>query len=96
MARGISNTTLKYSHSTKGNGRTIIQRIEIQLDKRRKKLEALRVEQGIYKPEDAPSGLWEQAVNQGRQEGLAAAIALLRSSSVAEEISRSNQRLGIE
>jgi hypothetical protein len=90
--------TLKNSHSILP-GRTIIQRIEIQMDKRRKVMEQLRITQGFCETTGNDGVIMaqkDQALNQGRYEGLAAAIALLRSSSVAEEISRSNERLGIE
>ena len=89
MAIQADKKMLKYSHPSQG-GRTLIQRIEIQMDKRRKVMEDIRVEHGL----SAKYG--ELVLNQGRYEGLAAALAVLRSSSVSQEISRSNERLGIE
>jgi hypothetical protein len=81
-------------------GPTLIQRIERQMDKRREKLEQKRIDQGIavkpHSPRSYEFALYEQALEQGRYEGLSAAIAIMRSSSVAQEISRSNERLGIE
>jgi len=81
------NQTLKNAHSGYG-GPTLIQRIEKQMDKRRKRLEDLRIKHGMA----------NTAVDreQGRFEGLGAAIAILRSSSLEHEIERSNERLGIE
>jgi hypothetical protein len=72
-------------------GRSLIERIEIQMDKRRKTMEDLVVKHGT-----GASASLEYVQNQGRYEGLAAALSLLRSSSVAEEIKRSDERLGIE
>ena len=71
-------------------GPTIINKIEKQMDKRRKVMENIVVEKGL-----GVSGDPEYLLNQGRYEGLAAAIALLRSSNVPDEIARSNERLGI-
>lgn len=82
---------MKNSHPSQG-GRTLIQRIEIQMDKRRKTLENLIIQHGQGWASTSP----EYNINRGRYEGLAAALALLRSSSVPHEISRSNERLGIE
>lgn len=70
-------------------GKSIIERIEIQMDKRRKAMEKILV--GTGNPLEA-----QYLTERGRYEGLAAALALLRSSTVAVEISRSNERLGIE
>lgn len=92
---GISNATLKYSHSVP-KGRTLIQRIEAQMDKRRKVMEQIFVEVGTVEFDGVQFMPKEHTLNQGRYEGLAAALALLRSSSVPEEVSRSNERLGIE
>lgn len=82
--------TLKSSHGGFG-GRTLIQRIEIQMDKRRKTLEDLVIQRGTD-----TMGSAEYSLQRGRYEGLAAALAILRSSSVGHEIERSNERLGIE
>jgi hypothetical protein len=71
-------------------GRTLIQRIEIQMDKRRSSMEKLVLEQGSDVRESFP---W--ALQRGRYEGFAATLSILRSTSVQEEISRSNERLGI-
>jgi hypothetical protein len=81
-------------------GPTLIQRIERQMDKRREKLEQKRIDQGYatkpLSPQSYEYAMWEQALEQGRYEGLSAAIAIMRSSSVPEEVSRSNERLNIE
>ena len=71
-------------------GPTLIQRIEKQMDKRRKTMEDILIQQG---PVDMPK---EYTLNQGRYEGLAAALAILRSSNITHEFERSNERLGIE
>jgi len=79
---------LKNSHPGL-KGRTLIERIEIQMDKRRKAMEKLILEKGL-----AASG-FDYVIQKGRYEGFAASLAILRSSSVEHEISRSNERLGI-
>ena len=76
--------TLKHSHGGYA-GRSIIERIQQQMDKRRKVLEDMVLQRGTE----------EYNLNRGRYEGLAAALAILRSSSVGEEVERSNERLGI-
>jgi hypothetical protein len=86
---------LENSHSGYA-GRTLIQRIEIQMDKRRNKMEAFILEKGWHPIETDVFAASEYAINKGRYEGLAAALAIMRSSSVAEEVLRSNERLGIE
>lgn len=75
-------------NETHGNyqGRSLINRIEAQMDKRRKTMEE------IYCNGGEPLA---HALQKGRYEGIAASLAILRSSSVQEEISRSNKRLGI-
>lgn len=70
-------------------GRTLINRIEEQMDKRRKKMEDIVVSTG----ETTTSPAWVLA--RGRYEGMAASLAILRSTSVQTEISRSNERLDI-
>lgn len=67
-------------------GRTIINRLEQQMDKRRKRMENLVTQRNSV----------EYAIERGRYEGIGASIALMRSSSLADEIERSNERLGIE
>lgn len=67
-------------------GRTIIQRLEQQMDKRRKKMENLVTQRDSI----------EYATERGRYEGIGASIALMRNSSLTEEITRSNERLNIE
>jgi hypothetical protein len=94
---------MRSSHG--GNaGRSLIERIEIQMDKRRAALERLRVSQGVltirtYSRQSDTSrvemGFLDQTLEQGRYEGIAAALAILRSSSLKEEVQRSNERLGI-
>lgn len=67
-------------------GRSIIERGEQQMDKRRKKMEELVLQRDSK----------EYVLEKGRYEGIGAMIAMLRSSSLSEEIERSNERLGIE
>ena len=90
------NKTAKFSH-TVPPGRTLINRIEAQIDRQRKRLETQRVEQGVAEKPLSPMSyeyaMWEQAQIQGRIEGMAATLAILRSSSVKFEIERSNERL---
>lgn len=62
------------------------------MDKRRTALEKLREKEGVLLREAMDS----QAIEQGRYEGYAAALSLLRSSSVPIEVGRSNERLGID
>jgi hypothetical protein len=94
---GVS-ATLKNSHGGYA-GRTIINRIEEQMDKRRKVMEDLVVKHGEVIIASRQAGktteAFEYQLNRGRYEGLAAALAILRSSSVAQEVSRSNERLDI-
>lgn len=71
-------------------GRSLIERIQAQMDKRRKVLEDIVVQQGVDSKTQA-----DYLINKGRYEGMAASLAILRSSSVAEEIRCSNERLGI-
>lgn len=89
------NQTLKNAHSVP-KGRTLIQRIEQQMDKRRKAMEKILVEQGPVKVDGISFAPKEYTLNQGRYQGLAAALAIMRSSSVEHEMERSNERLGIE
>lgn len=89
-SEAFQRKTQKYGHSVP-KGRSLIERIEAQMDKRRKTMEDLVVKYGInwtLEPE------WN--LQRGRYEGLAAALAILRTSSVQSEIMRSNERLGIE
>lgn len=81
---------LKNSHGGFG-GKTLINRIEIQMDKRRKWMEDFVVRNG-------GQGMHSDtySIERGRYEGFAAALAILRSSSLEHEIERSNSRLGIE
>lgn len=81
---------LKNSHSGL-KGPTLINKIENQMDKRRKWLEDFVVRNGGHGMHSS-----EYSQQRGRYEGLAAALAILRSSSVNEEYNRSNSRLGIE
>lgn len=70
-------------------GRSLIERIQEQMDKRRKTLEDIIVSGGSTDSEG-------YIINKGRYEGMAAALAILRSSSLKEEVAQSNSRLGIE
>jgi hypothetical protein len=107
MTTATANKTAKSSHG--GNeGRSLIERIEIQMDKRRNIMERLVTEHGNlrdFSQEEILASVehnkpikpvLDYSLNRGRYEGLAAALAILRSSTVAQEISRSNERLGIE
>ncbi|QGJ90118.1 hypothetical protein HWC80_gp094 [Mycobacterium phage Indlulamithi] len=76
---------MRHSKPVPQTGRTLINRIEAQMDKRRKAMENHYVATGQ-----------QDTINRGRYEGLAAALAILRSSSVAVEYERSNERLGID
>ena len=77
----------------------MINKIEEAMDKRRKTLEGKRTQQGkAEKPANTESherALWDQALELGRIEGMAGALAVLRSSSLAHEAERSNERLGL-
>lgn len=86
----MSNTRLKNSHPGL-KGPTLINKIEAQMDKRRKWLEDFIIRNGGEAMQTDTYSL-----QRGRYEGLAAALAILRSSSVPHEIERSNSRLGIE
>ena len=89
------NQTLKNSHGGYA-GPTLINKIEKQLDKARKKLERKRVGEGVAEPPlnlEYERILWNQALQQGRIEGLAAALGILRSSSMKHEIVRMMARL---
>jgi hypothetical protein len=84
---------LKMSDQGKYAGKSLIERIEIQMDKRRKAMEDIIVNYGsAVVSECDPTYI----INKGRYEGFAAALGILRSSSVPHEVSRSNERLGIE
>lgn len=83
--------TLKNSHGGYA-GKTIIARLEIQMDKRRKTFGGMLIEYGKEKCENMPD-YW---LNKGRYEGLGASVALMRGTAMAEEVSRSDERLGIE
>lgn len=77
-------------------GRTLINRIESQMDKRRKVMEDLIVQYSSHVRETLdPNGI-RYREEKGRYEGMGGALAILRSSSLKEEIARSNERLGIE
>lgn len=90
MPTNAEKKTLRHSHGGYA-GRTLIQRIEFQMDKRRKVMERIVIGKGMGWDHDR-----EFLLNKGRYEGFAATLALLRSSSVTEEVSRSNERLGID
>lgn len=72
-------------------GPTLINKIEGNMDKRRKLLAQMIIDNG------APARISEEYIlNKGRYEGFAATLAILRSSNLKHEIARSNERLGIE
>lgn len=91
----MAQSTLKNSHKVKP-GRSIIERIEQQMDKRRKLMENILVEVGPIEMDGVKFMPKEYTLNQGRMEGLAAALGIMRSSSMAHEIERCHERLGIE
>lgn len=86
MPSAAESKTLKNSHGG-FHGPTLIQRIEKQMDKRRKVMEDIFVQ--------GKAGGKDYFINRGRYEGFAATLAILRTSSVKHEIERSNERLGI-
>mgnify|MGYP001364830749 CR=1 FL=1 len=77
---------LRDTHGGYG-GRTLINRIESLMDKQAKRLRA----KTLPMPDDLSA--IDYGITQGRIDGLAAALAILRSSSVKEETSRSNDRI---
>lgn len=79
-------------------GPTLINKIEAQMDKRRKIMEDIVVKWPADSQAENAEAFRspEYILNKGRYEGFAAALAVLRSSGVREEINRSNERLGIE
>ena len=83
---------MKLKNSSPGlRGPTLIELIQKQMDKRRIAMEDKVIQKGVEAKSD--SGY---LINKGRYEGMAASLAILRSSSIGHEISRSNERLGIE
>lgn len=86
----VKNATFKYGHSGFA-GPSLIERIQEQMDKRRKALAKMIIDQG-----SAVRTSEEYILNKGRYEGFAATLAILRSSSLKNEIALSNERLGIE
>lgn len=91
VIRVANNQTLKNSHGGYA-GRSIIERIEQQMDKRRKIMEDMVIKHGMH--DCLLSTVYVE--NKGRWQGLGAALAILRSSSLSFEIQRCNERLGIE
>ena len=94
MSKMQDSKTMRSSFSSKeagAQGLSLIEHLEIQMDKRRKVLEEMLVEHGKEICDSNPG----YAINRGRYEGIAASIAILRSSSIKNEIARSNGRLGI-
>lgn len=94
MSKQSDKKIMRTSFSSKeagAQGASLIERIERQMDKRRKSMEDYIVEHGSDKIDSLTYHL-----QRGRYEGLAGALAILRNSSVQQEISRSNERLGIE
>ncbi|QNN99739.1 hypothetical protein PBI_ROPE_80 [Mycobacterium phage Rope] len=85
----VKSATLAKSFGGYG-GRTLISKIEEQMDQRRKVMESIVVKTG----ETSSNANWLK--NKHRREGMAAALAILRSSSVAHELQRSDERLGID
>lgn len=73
-------------------GKTLINKIEMQMDKRRKIMEDMVTKHGMTECVNSEVYI----ANKGRYEGFAAALSILRSSNIREEMERSNSRLGIE
>ena len=73
-------------------GRSLIERIQAQMDKRRKTFGGMLIQHGKAECES----MHDYWIEKGRYEGLGAALAILRSSSLKHEVERSNERLGIE
>ena len=67
-------------------GRSLIERIQAQLDRQNKRLRAM--ESASIPPNEI-----DHAIILGRTEGMAATLAILRSSSLKEELSLSTERL---
>lgn len=90
----ISQADKKMMRHSKGGfmGKSLIEKIELQMDKTRSKMEGNILAIGIQAVQDNPIYMR----NKGRYEGLGAALSILRSSSLKEEIDRSDERLGIE
>lgn len=84
------NATFKNAHSVPA-GPTLINKIEEQMDKRRRALADMIIAEG-----SAVRTTDRYILNKGRYEGFAGTLAILRSSSLKEEMARSNERLGIE
>ena len=73
---------MKLSNSHGGNaGRSLIERIQAQLDRQNKRLSAIDKDSIDY------------AIVLGRTEGMAATLAILRSSSLPEELTLSQERI---
>lgn len=89
MADQSLKKMMKHSHQVPP-GRSLIERIESQMDKRRKAMRDLIVQQGSNVRET-----YVFALQKGRYEGMAGSLAILRSSSMQQELERSNERLGI-
>lgn len=70
---------------------TRVQRIENQMDKRRKILEDMVVKHGM----DVCLKSEVYVINKGRWQAFGQALAVLRSTSLDEEIARSNERIGV-
>lgn len=86
---------MKLSNSHGGYaGRSLIERIQTQLDRQNKRVHAM---QGPSIPPNNvgidSQQLMDYAIAVGRAEGMAAALAILRSSSVTEELDNSSERI---
>lgn len=76
---------LKNSHGGYA-GRSLIERIQAQLDKQNARLRAMNA--AVIPPSEI-----DLAILQGRTEGMAATLAILRSSSLQFELEQSKGRL---
>lgn len=83
--RKLVKLKLKNSHGGYA-GRSLIERIQTQLDKQNARLRAINA--AVIPPNEI-----ERAILQGRTEGMAATLAILRSSSLQHELEKSTERL---
>lgn len=85
-----ATAALANSHGGYG-GKTLINKIESDMDRCRKRMESMIVEHGVDACTKNPS-YW---LAKGRYQGFAGSLARLRNTDVNIETARSNQRLGI-
>lgn len=71
---------------------TKIQKVENQMDKRRKIMEDMVIENGMDVCEKSQA----YTINKGRWQAFGQALAIMRGTKFDLEIERSNQRIGVE